>query len=141
MPTAKPNPVILLVEDDPDDAALSTEFLSGAGCRVILCASGESALREIERKTPCDAIVADLRMPGIGGHGLLEALKARHLRFLTVVLSSSSYYKDIDRAYESGASLYIEKPVNVDDWRKTLIALTNLYFSPWIKRPTPNRPS
>ena len=137
MPTAaKSRPVILLVEDNPDDAALSTDFLRRAGCRVIHCNSGESALREIDRKIPCDAIVADLRMPGIGGHGLLESLKARNLQFLTVVLSSSSYHKDIDRAYQSGASLYIEKPMDIEDWRNTLIALTNLYFSPWIKRPT-----
>lgn len=129
-------PIILLVEDDPDDAELSTRFLQGAGCRVIRCDSGESALREIDRKTPCDAIVADLRMPGIGGHGLLEALKVRKLKFLTVILSTSSYRKDIDQAYESGASLYIEKPLDIDDWRTTLKTLTALYFSPWTHKPT-----
>jgi CheY-like chemotaxis protein len=129
-------PVVLLVEDDPDDAALSSDSLRAAGCRVILCNSGEAALREIDRKTPCDAIIADLRMPGMGGHELLKALKARKLQFLTVILSSSSYHRDIDRAYQSGANLYIEKPRDLDDWRKTLATLANLYFLPWIKKPT-----
>lgn len=134
---SKVTPVVLLVEDDPDDAALSAEFLRSAGCRVITCNSGESALREIDRKTPCDAIVADLRMPGIGGHGLLEALQSRPCRFLTIVLSSSTYFKDVDRAYEAGASLYIVKPMDINDWRTALSAFTTLYFAPWIKRPTP----
>lgn len=137
MPATKQPPIILLVEDDPDDAELSAEFLRSAGCRVILCKSGESALRKIEQKTPCDAILSDLRMPGMGGQGLLKALNAKQLKFLTVILSSSSYYKDIDLAYASGASLFLVKPNDVEDWRKVLFMLTALYFHPCTKHPTP----
>jgi len=137
MPIAKQQPIILLVEDNLDDAELSAGFLRAAGCRVIVCKSGEAALRKIDQKIPCDAILSDLRMPGIGGHGLLRALQSKGIKFLTVILSSSSYYKDIDLAYESGASLFVVKPDDIEDWRKVLYTLTALYFHPCIKRPTP----
>lgn len=59
----------------PDVTETLGELLTGLGFRVRTASSGEEALRLIHDQRP-DAVVSDIEMPGIGGLGLAQALRA-----------------------------------------------------------------
>ena len=71
---AAPGRAILVVDDEPEVAALMADILGGAGYRVITAASGRAALGELQR-APVDLVISDLRMPDLDGRGLYAALR------------------------------------------------------------------
>ena len=69
-----PPPRILVVEDEPDIAALVAYQLTKDGFRVETAASGSDALQAVHRDVP-DLIVLDRMLPGMSGDQVLESLK------------------------------------------------------------------
>lgn len=57
-------PTILLVEDDDTVRELAADALSMLGAHVIACPNADVALRELERHTPINLVLTDIRMPG-----------------------------------------------------------------------------
>ncbi len=70
---------VLLVEDDPQIAAVIAETLSSHGYRILVASSGDEAL-EVFRTHPGDIgiVVSDIDMPGISGYELAQRLTALH---------------------------------------------------------------
>lgn len=67
---------ILCVEDEPDIQAVARMALElVGGFQVLVCGSGEQALREVQAFRP-DLILLDVMMPGMDGPGTLQALRA-----------------------------------------------------------------
>ncbi len=66
---------ILVVDDEPDLAALMRDLLESAGYTVATAGSGAVALRLLDT-VPFDAIVSDLRMPDVDGAALWRAVSA-----------------------------------------------------------------
>jgi two-component system phosphate regulon response regulator PhoB len=66
---------LLLIEDDPEVAAMYQLRLELDGYTVELASDGETALRKATENRP-DLVFLDLRLPGMGGLELLEALRA-----------------------------------------------------------------
>ena len=66
---------LLLIEDDPQVAAMYQLRLELDGYTVELASDGETALRKATENRP-DLVFLDLRLPGMGGLELLEALRA-----------------------------------------------------------------
>jgi len=64
---------VLLVEDEPDQAAILEAVLRHEGLDVVVAASGEEAL-EIHHRTPADVLVTDLNLPGMTGVDLMRRL-------------------------------------------------------------------
>jgi len=62
-------PRVLVVDDEPEIAALIGELLEAAGYAATLAASGDAALQHL-REATWDAVVCDLRMPGLDGPAL-----------------------------------------------------------------------
>jgi CheY-like chemotaxis protein len=95
------SPRALIVEDDPDVMALLASHLRRLGCKVILAASGEEALDSVAAFPP-DLAVIDIRLPGIDGRQLLDALRtdpatAKCLMVATTVLDPS----DVGRSFDA----------------------------------------
>lgn len=67
---------VLVVEDDPLGAELISRFLSRYRVEVQVARSGEEGLRHLE-EGHFQAVVCDLRMPGIGGEGFYRQLQSR----------------------------------------------------------------
>ncbi|MFQ5796250.1 MAG: response regulator [Candidatus Bipolaricaulia bacterium] len=113
---------VLLVEDNPDDIEITEQALkkSRFDCDLFVVRDGEEALnflhrREGHRDAPRpDLILLDLNLPKIDGREVLVQIKQdeKLRRIPVIVLTVSEYEKDIAKAYNSGASSYITKPVD-----------------------------
>jgi two-component system response regulator len=123
------DPVILLVEDNDDDAELTSMAFRDAKIRnpLVRVEDGVLALDYLfakDRYATRDAsdlpavVLLDLKLPRMGGLEVLTALRAdertRHLP--VVVLTSSREDKDRLAAYSHFVNSYIQKPVDYDQF-------------------------
>jgi AraC-like DNA-binding protein len=69
-------PIVLVVDDDPDVLALHARIVAEAGARAIRASSGAQALAVLARDRP-DLVLLDLSMPDGDGFTVLESLRAR----------------------------------------------------------------
>ena len=101
---------ILIVDDHPVVCAGLTSMLSAQiGIEVAGSASsGEEALAIVQRDGP-DIMLLDLRMPGMDGIGVLNALGRMEHTTRVVVLTSFEKEEDIYRAIRAGAQGYLLK--------------------------------
>jgi DNA-binding NarL/FixJ family response regulator len=108
--TTKDNIRILIVDDHPVVCSGLTSMLSAqVGMEVVgSAASGEEALAMILRDRP-SLILLDLRMPGMDGIGVLNALKPIEKPPRVLVLTSFEKDEDIYRAIRAGAHGYLLK--------------------------------
>ena len=107
---------ILVVEDEVDllfTIALSLEL---NGYRVVKASSGEDALGVVETERP-DAVVLDIRLPGIDGWEVLNRLKDRgHFPATPVVLLSAQVdAATAARAVELGCHAHLAKPFSTTE--------------------------
>jgi two-component system cell cycle response regulator DivK len=70
------DPLVLLVEDDPDTREMYAMFLGSVGYRVVQAANGIAALDVTKRQCP-DIVITDLAMPVMDGFHLTRELRAR----------------------------------------------------------------
>lgn len=110
---------ILVVDDDPRVMELLGDFLRGQGMEVTLADNGTEALACLEREE-YDALLTDLKMPGIGGLEILE--RSRQLSFPPMAIVCTGY-GSIDSAVQAmrlGAFDYITKPLRLEEIRLVL---------------------
>ncbi len=116
--------VILLVEDNPDDEALTLRAFAknNIGNRIVVVRDGAEALDWLfrrgqysERHDPEPQIVLlDLKLPKVDGLEVLRQMRddLRTELMPVVILTSSKEESDILRGYELRANSYIRKPVD-----------------------------
>lgn len=117
---------ILLIEDNPDDEALTLRAFAKNGIAnpLVVARDGVEAidylLPESEAVTPLRPalVLLDLKLPRIDGLELLRRLRAdeRTDCLPIVVLSTSNEKTDIRAAYRLGANSYMRKPVDFDEF-------------------------
>ncbi len=109
--TATAKPRILVVDDNPDVAASTSELLSLAGFEVETCHDGPSALAAAERFTP-DACLLDIAMPGMDGYQLARELRERFPQRTPLLATMTAYghYAHLEQAVEAGFDLHFTKP-------------------------------
>lgn len=131
--------VILLVEDDVGDQKLAKQALCGdkVGNEVIIVGSAEEGLEYLERSKQSepgcpmpDLILLDLNMPGIGGKGMLEKLRQDDVLNLipVVILTTSDSDRDVLESFQLQAAGYIQKPANLEGFKKAMSDLTDYWF-------------
>jgi len=110
---------VLLVEDEPDQAAILEAVLRHEGLDVLVATSGEQAL-EIQHRTPADVLVTDLNLPGMTGMDLMRRLtppggddesQKPAAPAVVVVTGSGSVTSAVD-ALKLGAADYLQKPLD-----------------------------
>lgn len=137
------NAVILLAEDRPDDVLLIRRALSAAkvGNPLIVLPDGEEAMAYLDgvgkysdrNSFPLpDIILLDLKMPKMDGFEVLRAIKDRpHLgNIRVIVLTSSEDIFDVNKAYELGASSFLVKPLEFENFAVLMRTLNHF----WLKR-------
>src|SRR5207249_11674779 len=100
---------ILLVDDDPDLLKLISLRLTSAGYRVRTADSGETALASLAVARPA-AVVTDLRMPGIDGLQLFDAVHRQHPALPIIILTAHGTIPDAVSATQRGVFGYLTKP-------------------------------
>ncbi|MBU1053620.1 MAG: response regulator [Proteobacteria bacterium] len=137
----KVNQPILIVEDSHEDYEATIRAFRKAGLSnpIIRCESGDDALDYLHRRGPYTdqskfpipgLILLDLNLPGSDGRDVLKDIKSHDYlkKIPVVVLTTSNDERDIDRCYEDGANSYICKPLNLDNFIKSIQQLTDYWF-------------
>lgn len=118
--------VILLVEDNPDDEALTIRAFEKNHIRnpVVVLRDGAEALDWLfargahAGRTPGDpqVVLLDLKLPKVDGLEVLQQLRANETTRLlpVVILTSSKEESDLIRGYQLHANSYIRKPVEFE---------------------------
>jgi DNA-binding response OmpR family regulator len=99
---------VLVVEDDPDVRAMLGLLLRDDGCVTTEVGDGESALAQFDAADP-DAALVDLRLPGMSGFDVVQALRARS-DIPIIVVTAQTDSEDVVRALDGGADDYVTKP-------------------------------
>ena len=116
--------IILLVEDNPDDEALTLRALKSANIanEVVVARDGVEALDYLfgngayadrDTRVMPQVVLLDLKLPKMNGLDVLQRLRTdeRTKPLPVVVLTSSDEERDIIDSYGLGANSYIRKPV------------------------------
>jgi signal transduction histidine kinase/ActR/RegA family two-component response regulator len=112
---------VVVIEDDRPSLALFEAYLSGAALDVITARDGQSGLAAV-RQTHPDAVVLDIRLPGIDGWAVLKALKAEEeTRDIPVIVVS--IVDERARGVELGAAAYLVKPIRREELVSALAAV------------------
>ena len=116
---------ILVVEDIPNVLELLEVTLRFQGYEVISAHNGEEALEILETKTPA-LIITDILMPKLDGFSFVQKLRQNpKTKKLAVIFLSATYVTPEDRnfAMSLGASRFIEKPIDTEDFLLTIAEL------------------
>jgi two-component system response regulator len=143
--------MLLLVEDNPDDEALTLRALkkNNISNEVVVAHDGAEALDFLfctgayasrDRHVLPEVVLLDLKLPKIDGLEVLRRLRAdERTRLLPVViLTSSREEQDVVNGYRLGANSYIRKPVDFDQFVEAVRHL-GLYWLVLNESPTKGR--
>ncbi len=129
---------ILLVEDNEGDIVLTIEAFdeSKLQTHISVAKNGKEAIDFLFKrglfsdvKTP-DLILLDINIPIFNGHEVLEKIKSDpDLKKIPVImLTTSSNQKDIDKAYEMHANSYVKKPIDMQDFLKSILKIEDFWL-------------
>ncbi len=126
-PTPSAGLVVVLAEDNDDHALLIQMALERAApgpVQVHRARNGVEAVELVQSLRP-QLLLLDLKMPGKGGHEVLEQIKGDELlrRTPVVVLTSSDRDEDVARSYGLGSNHFITKPEDPADLETRLRTL------------------
>ena len=137
---------VLLVEDNPDDEALTLRAFrkSNIHSEVVVARDGAEALAYLfpgdgDGAPPPTLILLDLNLPKVGGLELLRRMRADERTRMTpvVVLTSSKLEEDILDSYRSGANAYVRKPVNSSEFTEAIRGLGVFWLLLNVPVPSP----
>jgi two-component system, NtrC family, response regulator GlrR len=100
---------ILLVDDDPGLLRLLSIRLTAAGYAVDAVESGEKALAHLSVSRP-GLVITDLRMDGMDGMALLDAIHERHPTLPVIILTAHGTIPEAVTATKRGVSSFLTKP-------------------------------
>lgn len=142
------NELVLVAEDNPDDALLLRRALEKAGiaARVKIVADGEEMLLYLQGRgayasrasSPLPSlIILDLKMPRKSGLEVLEWINENPDVAVvpTIVLSASNLEKDVRAAYNLGANTYFVKPTTFEELVDTMRMVENYWRKAMKVRP------
>jgi len=116
---------ILLVDDDPDLLQLISLRLTSAGYRVRTAESGETALASLAVARPA-AVITDLKMPGIDGMQLFQAIHREHPALPVIILTAHGTIPDAVSATQRGVFGFLTKPFDSQELLQKVAAAIKL---------------
>ena len=107
-------PLVVIVDDDQSLRNATRDLLKAAGFSTATFEDAESFLGSASRASAA-CLVADMRMPGMTGLELYQALVASGERIPTVIITAHPEELTQSRARDAGITCYLSKPFAPDD--------------------------
>jgi len=104
---------VLFVDDEEELVSAVVERLQLRGIDARGATKGVDALQLIEREI-FDVVVADVKMPGLGGLEVVRQVRALHSGLQVVLLSGHGSHDDAEEGRRLGAFDYVEKPIDIE---------------------------
>jgi CheY-like chemotaxis protein len=126
---------VFLIDDDEDDRLFFNMALNGLeyGGEISCHQDGKTALEQFtNNNTPVpDIIFLDWNMPKLDGRQCLAAIRGipRYTALPIIIISTSSAIKDIQEAYQLGATYFLSKPGSILELQKRLQHLFTLNWN------------
>lgn len=116
---------ILIVEDEADLAATVEYNLQREGYRTRVAHDGRTALEELAREPPPDAVLLDLMLPDVSGTEICKRLREQERTRDVPIIMVTAKSAEIDRVvgFEVGADDYVVKPFSVRELMLRIRAL------------------
>jgi CheY-like chemotaxis protein len=120
---------ILLIEDNPDDEALTLRAFqkNDIGNTIVVTRDGADAIDLLtaignDEASPPVLILLDLKLPKVDGLEVLRHIRANERTRLipVVVLTTSREHEDVLSSYRAGANAYVQKPVKFADFSEVV---------------------
>jgi CheY-like chemotaxis protein len=137
-----------VVEDSPEDYEATRRSLqrSGLPLPLVHVSDGDAALDYLfhrgayaraERSPRPRLILLDLNLPGTDGRQVLASIKGdADLRPIPVVVFTTSRdERDIQARYRAGANSYVQKPVDLPEFRRALASVREYWFDTVVLPP------
>src|SRR3569832_11880 len=105
---------IFVIDDDRSIRWVLEKALKQAQMDVVSFDSAAGVLEALDRAPPA-AIITDVRMPGMDGLALLDAIRDRHPDLPAIIMTAHSDLESAVSAYQGGAVEYMPKPFDVDE--------------------------
>lgn len=104
---------VLIIDDSAFERAIAREAVQQGGFQVVEAADGSRGLESFTTCSP-ELVLLDVKMPGVDGFGVCEAIRARpdgqHVPIL--MMTGLDDVESIERAYDCGATDFFTKPIN-----------------------------
>ncbi|HAF95329.1 MAG TPA: hypothetical protein DER10_00205 [Elusimicrobia bacterium] len=105
---------ILVVDDDPEIQDLLTNELCSRGYKVVTAYNGEEALEKF-KKGKFSLVISDIKMPRLGGLGLLAAIKKINPEVEVIMSTGYATIETAVSAMKKGAYDFVQKPFNLEE--------------------------
>ena len=105
---------IWVVDDDRSIRWVLEKALSNADMEVQTFEEADSVLKALEKSQP-DAIISDVRMPGMDGLAMLDKIHASFPDLPVIIITAHSDLDSAVSAYKGGAFEYLPKPFDIDE--------------------------
>ncbi|MGD2068205.1 MAG: response regulator [Gemmatimonadota bacterium] len=124
---------VMFVDDEEGVRAAWNRYLAERGFDVTLVEDGAKAVRQLERESPVDVVVADLRMPGLDGLQLLEWVHEERPETPFILLTGYGNDEVERRARELGVYEYLNKPISPEELSAVITAASQLAHAPRVR--------
>lgn len=108
-------PLILYIEDNPDNRKLVLKVLTAAGFNVHAVADGLAGLDFVDQRQP-DLVLMDISMPHMDGYQVTQLLrqKSNMADIPIIALTAHAMKGDEEKSLDAGCTGYIRKPIDID---------------------------
>ncbi len=105
---------VWIVDDDRSIRWVLEKALNRAGINTLSFDNGEAVLKKLRTEHP-EAIISDIRMPGMDGLELLSKISESHPGLPVIITTAHSDLDSAVASYQGGAFEYLPKPFDIDD--------------------------
>lgn len=119
-------PLILYIEDNPDNRKLVQKVLSVAGFNVHAVPDGLAGLSFVEQNRP-DLVLMDISMPHMDGYQVTQLLRQKpNMSDVPIIAVTAHAMKgDEEKSLDAGCNGYIRKPIDIDRFPAEVTAYLN----------------
>jgi len=109
--------LILVVEDDPNQANLYVHELTSVGYEVVTARDGREAVAAVDQHRP-DLVIMDISMPGMDGIECMSRLLSRDNKLPIILNTAYATYKDNFRSWSADA--YVVKSSDLTELKEAV---------------------